>query len=205
MTSVATVRARMARRPALLSCSLAVLLLALATLGVLNPGGSVAVSVLFDHPFLFGVAALALLGVACRVAQGLPTIVRASGLTVAVVAALIWAALGGLISMFVFGAPHDQIASERSTAGSLEFRVIEGAAVIDPVWILRVRHSAGLLTREWSAGCLNGDDPADSFVKVKWIGPERVAVTVEDGRVLNVDLDPATGRPARSVSTGVGC
>jgi hypothetical protein len=42
-------------------------------------------------------------------------------------------------------------------------------------------------------------------VGVKWIGPESVAVTVADGRVLRVDLDPATGRPLQPVVTGAGC
>ena len=55
------------------------------------------------------------------------------------------------------------------------------------------------------AGCLNGDNPGDGFESVKWISAASLAVTVTDGRVLRVDLDPATGRPLRPVTTGAGC
>ena len=78
-------------------------------------------------------------------------------------------------------------------------------------WLIRVpsqraiRRQAGLLSKEWSAGCLNGDNPDDGFESAKWIGPESVAARVTDGRVLRVDLDPATGRPFRPVVTGAGC
>lgn len=54
------------------------------------------------------------------------------------------------------------------------------------------------------AGCLNGDNPGDGFESVKWISAASLAVTVTDGRVLRVDLDPATGRPLRPVTTGRG-
>lgn len=111
--------------------------------------------------------------------------------------------VGGVSLMFA--SPQHQIVRERAPAGPLELRVIEGAQLIDTTWELRVRRPAGLLSKEWSAGCLNGDDPADGFVGVKWIGPESVAVTVADGRVVRVDLDPATGRPLRPGVTGAGC
>jgi len=52
---------------------------------------------------------------------------------------------------------------------------------------------------------LNGDNPDDEFQSVKWIDNESIAVTVSDGRILRVDLDPATGRPLRPVVTGAGC
>ena len=60
--------------------------------------------------------------------------------------------------------------------------MIEGRQVIDTVWELRVRHRAGLLSKEWSAGCLNGDNPGDGFESVKWISAASLAVTVTDGR-----------------------
>lgn len=202
MTSANAAPARVAPMLALLFYSVAVLLAALATFGVLNPGGYVVVSVLFDHPFLFGVPLLAALGVACWVGPG-PVAIRATGLVLGAVAAFGYAGFGALDWMA--GSQQHQILRERAPAGQLEFRVIEGAQIIDTVWELRVRRPAGLLSKEWRAGCLNGDNPDDGFVGVKWIGPESVAVTVADGRVLRVDLDPATGRPLRPVVTGAGC
>ena len=60
---------------------------------------------------------------------------------------------------WVAGWPQHPIIRERAPGRLLEVRVIEGR-VIDTVWELRVRHRAGLLSKEWSAGCLNGDNPA---------------------------------------------
>ena len=202
MISASAAPPRVLPRLALVFYSAAVLLTALATWGVFNPGGYVVVSVLFDHPFLFGVFVLAALAVAIWVGPG-PVALRATGLTLGVVAAFGYAGFGVL--NWMAGQPQHQIVSQRAPGGQLEFRVIEGARVIDTVWELRVRRLDGLLSKEWSAGCLNGDDPDDGFESVKWIGPDNVAVTVTDGRVLRVDLDPATGRPFRPVATGAGC
>lgn len=79
MTEGGTARPRVSATLALLFSSVAVLLLGLATLGVFNPLGHVVVSVLFDHPFLFGVPVLAVLGVACWVGPG-PVAMRATAL-----------------------------------------------------------------------------------------------------------------------------
>jgi hypothetical protein len=204
MTSTRAAPARVAPRLALALYLVAALLAALATFGVFNPGGYVVVAGLFDHPILFGVLVFALLGLACRVGPG-PTWLRTMGFALAAVAAAGWASLGVLYLLVALVTPHGQVASERSPTGSLEFQVTEGAAMIDPVWELRVRRHAGLLSRQWSAGCLNGDDDNNSFRKAKWTGPESVAVTVGDGRVLQLHLDPATGRPLRSLVTGAGC
>lgn len=201
MTSVSAAPARVSPRLALVFYSVAVLLAALATLGVFNPGGYFVVSVLFDHPFLLGVFVLAALAVACWVGPG-PVAMRATGLTLGVFAAFGYAGFGAL--NWMAGSPQ-QIVGQRAPAGQLEFRVIEGAQVIDTVWELSVRRPAGLLSKEWSAGCLNGDNPDDGFASVKWIDNQTIAVTVTDGRVLRVDLDPATGRPLRPVVTGAGC
>lgn len=40
-----------------------------------------------------------------------------------------------------------------------------------------------------------------------WVGPgpRAMRATGLDGRVLRVDLDPATGRPRRPIDTGAGC
>jgi len=202
MISASAAPARVSPRLALVFYSVAVLLAALAMLGVFNPGDYVVISVLFDHPFLFGVLVLAALAVACWAGPG-PVAMRATGLTLGIVAAFGFAGFGAL--NWMAGSPQHQIVSQRAPAGQMEFRVIEGAQVIDTVWELRVRRPAGLLSKEWSAGCLNGDNPDDGFESVKWIGPESVAVTVTDGRVLRVDLDPATGRPLRRLVTGAGC
>ena len=202
MISTSAAPARVSPRLALVFYSVAILLAALAMLGVFNPGGYVVVAVLFDHPFVFGVLVLAALAVACWVGPG-PVAMRATGLTLGAVAAFGYAGFGAL--NWMSGSPQHQIVTERAPAGQLEFRVIEGAQVIDTVWELRVRRPAGLLSKEWSAGCLNGDNPDDGFASVKWIDNHSIAVTVTDGRILRVDLDPATGRPLRPVVTGAGC
>jgi hypothetical protein len=193
---------RLARRWSLLLYSVALLLVALAIWGVLNPGSYVVVSTLFDHPFLLGVPALALVSVACWVGPG-PTAARATGLTLGALVAFGYGWFGG-VNLMVSSPPH-QIVGAHAAAGQLELQVIEGARLVDTVWELRVRRTAGLLSQEWSAGCLNGDKPDDEFVAVKWTGPQSIAVAVADGRVLRVDLDPATGRPLRPVVTGAGC
>lgn len=184
--------------------SVPVLLVALAAFGAANPGGYVVVAVLFDHPFLFGVAALGTLGTAFWVGPG-PRAVRATGLALATVGAFGWAWVGGMSLMMFSISGRDQIVRESAPSGGLEVRVIEGAQLIDTVWELRVRRPAGLWTRDWSAGCLNGDNADNAFVSVKWNGPETLVIKVLDGRVLRVDLDPATGRPLRPVDTGAGC
>ena len=158
MISTSAAPARVSPRLALVFYSVAILLAALAMLGVFNPGGYVVVAVLFDHPFVFGVLVLAALAVACWVGPG-PVAMRATGLTLGAVAAFGYAGFGAL--NWMSGSPQHQIVTERAPAGQLEFRVIEGAQVIDTVWELRVRRPAGLLSKEWSAGCLNGDNPDD--------------------------------------------
>lgn len=189
-------------RLALLFYSGAALLVALAILGVFNPSGHVVISTLFDHPWAFGVFVLTALAVACWVGPG-PVAVRATGLTLGAIAAFGCAGAGAL--NWMAGGPGDQIVRERAPAGQSEVRVLERAVVVDTVWELRVRQPAGLLSKEWRAGCLNGDNPDDSFESVKWVGATRLEVLVADGRVLHVDLDPATGRPIRPVTTGGGC
>ena len=182
--------------------SLAVLLVALAALVIGNPGGYLVVSALFAPPFL-GVPALAplwggLLGRsrACRGAvDGAGSCHRPGGLRLGMVRR---PELDGVL------ATGSDRAAERPSGG-LEVRVIGGALLIDTVWGLRVRRPAGLLTREWSAGFLNGDDPDNGFVSVRWNGPQTLVVTAQDGRVVRVDLDPATGRTLRLVVTGTGC
>jgi hypothetical protein len=202
LTPASATRLRLARRWSLMLYSLAVLLVALAIWGVLDPGGFVVVATLFAHPFLLGVPALALVSVACWVGPG-PAWVRATGLMVGALVAFGYGWFGGVNLMSA--SPQHQIVGTRAADGGLELRVLEGAQVVDTVWELRVRRTAGLLSQEWSAGCLNGDKPDDAFVAVRWTGPASVAVAVADGRVLRVQLDPATGRPLRRVVTGAGC
>lgn len=202
MITASVAPARAAPRLALLFYSIAVLFAALATLGVFNPGGYVVVSVLFDHPYLFGVFVLSALGVAWWVGPG-PVAIRATGLVLAVFSAFGYAGFGAL--NWMAGSPGHQVVRERAPVGPLEVRVLQGSVVIDTVWRLKVRHPAGMLSKEWSAGCLNGDNPDDGFESVKWISAESILVTISDGRVLRVDLDPATGRPLQPVVTGAGC
>lgn len=103
MTAARSAPTRAARpRAAPLLCTVSVLLVSLATLGAVNPGGYVVVAVLFDHPFLFGVAALAILGMAFWVDPG-PRAVRATGLALAALGAFGWAWVGGVsLMMFSF-------------------------------------------------------------------------------------------------------
>jgi len=126
MISASSAPARVSPRLALVFYSVAVLLAAFTMLGVFNPGGYVVVSVLFDHPFPFGVLVLAALAVACWVGPG-PVAMRATGLTLGAVVTFGYAGFGAL--NWIAGSPQNQIVSQRAPAGQLEFRVIEGAQV----------------------------------------------------------------------------
>lgn len=175
--------------------ALAVALVAAAALGSARPGGFV----VFDQlarPFLFGVAALALLAVAGwltvreRVSRAVLTGLLA-------VVALGWAGLGLLAEGM--RTELTELSRHASPDGDREVRVLRGSNMIDPTWELRVRSGSGLAAREWDLGCVNSDQ--HTFTRVEWTGRDGLRVWLSVGSVT-VTLDGGTGRPSRVLSYG---
>lgn len=73
---------------------------------------------------------------------------------------------------------------------------------IDTVYRVTIRENRGLLARQWYAGCLNGDDPADAYDSMRWTGPTTLALRTGDGRELQLRTDRGTSRPQNLLSGG---
>jgi hypothetical protein len=175
------------------SLAVAVLLVGAAVLGRQRPGGFVVLSWV-DHPFLFGVAALSLLALACWLA--VPRLEWRLGVAaLLVVLAVGWAALGVLAA----GLADDPRELSRHPRGDREVVVYRGSTIIDPTWELRLLSGTGLATREWDLGCVNSD--TETFGGVGWTGPSGLRVSVS-GRAVDIALDETTGQPDRIISAG---
>ena len=77
--------------------------------------------------------------------------------------------------------------------------------MIDPAYVVTIRQSRGLLSRQWPAGCLDGDVPSDGYASMDWTSDRELSVRTVDGRVLSVRVDLGTGQPLNQVQTGSGC
>lgn len=88
------------------------------------------------------------------------------------------------------GAPHEAVAEE--------------GGFLDPLWSVSVRQP-GLLGREWSVGCVSGDDPADEVDRLVWRDAEHLEVRTLGGGTGVVTVDPATGEPTRVTGGIWGC
>lgn len=100
----------------------------------------------------------------------------------------------------VRAADSDQVSSTTSPDGRFTVVVTEGAAMIDPLWNVTVRQNAGLTSRQWYAGCLNGDDPQYAYTDTVWTEPSTFEVVSDGGRRVRVRVDPS-GRPLDRVFT----
>ncbi len=149
-----------------------------------------------NHPFALGLLACVLMALA---AGGLSSRwLRATVITLSVLGAVGALLLGLLASMF--GGREE--AGFVDGPGPYGIRLQRSMAGLGPdglTW-LKVHRDAGLLSREWDLGCVNDDDPSDTFDSVKWTGPSSVEIRVADGRAFPVALDPASGRPRTTIS-----
>ena len=107
----------------------------------------------------------------------------------------------GLVALSVPWVGTGQVSAARSPDGRSTVVVTEALAVIDPVWEVRVRQNSGLLARQWYAGCVNGDDPNNTFKGIAWINDTTFEVLTDTGQPQRVSIDPA-GHAIGTVSTG---
>ncbi|MGW0163330.1 hypothetical protein ACWDUN_28815 [Mycobacterium sp. NPDC003323] len=84
--------------------------------------------------------------------------------------------------------------------GGMELVVFTGSATFapDPIWELRIRTDAGLLSREYDLGCVNAD--VVSLNGIGWVGPRVIRVVLSNG-IVDIAVDDA-GRPDRTVDGG---
>ncbi|WP_437008050.1 hypothetical protein [Streptomyces sp. enrichment culture] len=59
---------------------------------------------------------------------------------------------------------------------------------------------AGLTTRHWTAGTLNGDAADGVQAKAAWSRPDTLVLTTGEGAVTTMRLDPNPGKPERELS-----
>jgi hypothetical protein len=190
-------------RPSLLLASSFVLLIA-AWLGATNPGGYVWVERLLHHSFLFGVAVLTLLSAAIG-SRFRPSFRRTAVLLVVVVPLV--AHLGWPLVFLQLQSLGLKELRQIPAPGDAPYTAVvsEGTAVIDPVWVVSIRQSRGILSREWQVGCLDGDAPQDGYKGMIWLSPTELSIRTEDGRQLSVQVDDDSGQPRNPIATGSGC
>ncbi|MFE5899752.1 hypothetical protein ACFQ67_20460 [Streptomyces sp. NPDC056488] len=166
-------------------------------------GGLLWAARLFHHPFVFGVLTGALLTAAL--------IVAVRNLFVRVLAGVAFGlALVMTLPVFLLvflDRPRE--ASDTAAPGrdDRSLVIVEGSAMIDPLWWVYVDEGWGPMTRRWKVGYFNGDAAENALVQATWEGPDRVRLVTgyaEDGteQVHLVDLDHETGRPSRAVRMG---
>jgi hypothetical protein len=176
-------------------------LLVAATVGVLVGERYVWADRLLNHPFGFGVLAWVLLS-AVLIGRLRPGLVQAVLFTGALCGGLVLAGAGVLSS----GVGLPSAGEEAAAPGASWFAVAAPyTKVIDPAHALTIRQSRGLLSKQWPAGCLNGDAPGDGYASMGWVSDRELHVRTADGRVLSVRVDPGTGQPQNQVRTGAGC
>ncbi|WP_030216033.1 hypothetical protein [Streptomyces bikiniensis] len=166
-------------------------------------GGLLWVARLFHHPLLFGVLAAGLLTAAL--------IGAVRNLAVRVLAGVAFGLVLLMAFPFFFFALFElpREASDTAAPGrdDRSLVIVEGSAMIDPLWWVYVDEGRGPLTRRWQVGHFNGDAAENALAEASWEGPDRVRLVTgyaEDGteRVHLIDLDPGTGRPSRTVERG---
>ncbi|MFG2760448.1 hypothetical protein [Streptomyces wuyuanensis] len=164
-------------------------------------GGSLVVAQVLHHPVLFG--SLALAALAAAVTVGVPTLLFRS-------LVLVTAALIGIVAavpvLLLAGTGRELTMTEAAPSRSDRHLVVEErAAVIDPLWWVRVDEGFGLTKRRWQVGYFNGDASTDGLVEVSWAGPDRVLLVTGgegDTQVQLVALASESGEPSRTLSRG---
>ncbi|MEI5674891.1 MULTISPECIES: hypothetical protein [unclassified Nocardioides] len=175
---------------------LGALLVVVGAVGVVNPFGLVWVARLLDHPYPMGVAAalLVTVGIRLRLDRVLTRLALGS---ICLAAGLGWGA-AWLVSPGEDGAVATSPAPDRA---EYEAVVREAGSDDEPAWRVSVRQTGSLLAREWPVGCAKSGLPEEAFDRVRWAGPDLLVVELGE-RSLQVDVDPATGRPQRGTGPG---
>ncbi len=174
----------------------AALALAIARIvGIINPGNYVVIRDMFVHPFVAGVLVLVLLAIACWIGlRGKPAW-RATGTTLALMAAVGWLCLG-LISLEFSGKEEvDRVSAPGDS--SLELRVIQDIHALETTVL--VRKHAWLLSREWPLACFS-TEPGGSVaptIDVRWVDSRRVQLQ-EYRSTFDFTFDTKSGRPDKT-------
>jgi hypothetical protein len=189
-------RAPARRRLGLALMLLAVLLTVGAGVGVFNPSHLVWVERVLHHPYpmLFGGAVLFTVGFRLWSRRVLLRFVVGA---VCLASAIGWAS-AWILSPSDEGAVATAPAPDR---GEYEAVVRHTGSDDEPAWRVSVRQTGSLLAREWAVGCVQQSVPHSEFENVRWAGPDRLVVELEEGE-LDVAVDPRTGRPERGTGPG---
>ncbi len=149
------------------------------------------------HPLAFGAVGGVALAAACVLGLRAP-VLRWGGAVLCALGAGAVAFAGWFATTF----QSDLTVQSRqdSPAGGLELVVLAGSATFapDPIWELRVRTDAGLLSREYDLGCVNADVVA--LNGIGWAGPRTIRAVLSNG-IVDIAVDEA-GRPDRTVDAG---
>lgn len=142
----------------------------------------------FDHPLLFGTLMLPLLFVALVLATW-PVWLRSVLGVVTVVPGL------ATVPFWLFS-DHRATTSDEAAPGRPDRRVVvvEGHAMIDPLYWVYVEEGEGLARRRWEVAFLNGD--WNGLNEVAWDGPDRLRLVV-DHRPHLIGIAEG-GRPERA-------
>ncbi|MBT2365367.1 hypothetical protein J7E88_08525 [Streptomyces sp. ISL-10] len=168
-----------------------------------RPGGLLALAQTFDHPLLFGRLFLAALTAALLL--GVRHVAVRIVVTVPAAAAVLF---GGPVSLLLAQSGITKTIQNAPAPGRPDRHLVveEGAAMIDPIWLVHVDEGTGLATRRWQVAHFKGDDPANALTEAAWAGPDRIRLVTDDGdggvRTHAIDLSPTTGEPSRTLSRG---
>lgn len=180
--------------------------LVLTTIGALLCAAAVGGIVLYSfyvlrpwlfHPVWFAAIGGVALALACILGLRKP-VARWIGALLCLLCAGIVAFTGWFATVFQSELTLDS--RHASPGGGMEIVVLRGSAAFapDPVWELRIRTDAGLLSREYDLGCVNLD--AAVLNAIGWTGPRSIRAVLSNG-VVDIAVDDA-GRPDRTVDAG---
>lgn len=172
----------------------------LLVLGMVNPGSLVVVEIALDRPWILLPATL-VLGIAAigrSAMAGWAKVIVVSG-------AVVTTGFVGFILLFLIGPILGDSTVPAPDNRPYEAFVVEGVAVIDPLWTISVRQRTGLLARQWDIGCVNGDDPANALHSVRWEAPQQLVLSTQEYGQVIVQVD-AHGQPVDVDDPGIlGC
>lgn len=178
----------------------------LAVCGVLFWGLVASGFLLFDyyrlrpfllHPVIFGVAGCVVLAIAWGLGIRQP-VLKWLGVVLIVVIGVVWGGMAWFAMLLAGGARGKESQRLPSPNGDMELVVFSGGGItIDPITSVRVYTNKGLLSRENSLGCVNGD--RDGLKEVEWTGPRTVRLELLRGGTTTITLDDR-GRPDQTIS-----
>ncbi|GHG31051.1 hypothetical protein ACFFSH_32420 [Streptomyces filamentosus] len=151
----------------------------------------------FGAPWPYWLALAVLCAVGVRLAGGRGW-VREGLVVVCAAAAVLLVFLRVVLGDFL--SPGWEESERWAAPGGVEryVTVDTGAALIDPLWRVRVVSGSGLTARSHEVAAYG---ERSGFVAVAWDGPDALLVTGSDG-TTRITLDPSTGAPDRTVDGG---